>query len=157
MAMVKCRECGFGVSSAAATCPHCGIRRPAGGLQLTGLQLGCGIPVVLVLMAIGFAADTRDREQTAAELAREEESRIAGEVRFACQTWVRGRLKAPATAKFVRSTVETGRLIGGDSTQWVSRGAVDAQNSFGALLRNQYKCVARVRGSEISAVSVTVE
>jgi hypothetical protein len=28
MAMVRCRECGQGVSNKAEACPHCGIKRP---------------------------------------------------------------------------------------------------------------------------------
>lgn len=31
MTVVRCRECGGEVSTAAEVCPHCGVRAPVGG------------------------------------------------------------------------------------------------------------------------------
>jgi hypothetical protein len=58
-----------------------------------------------------------------------------------CELFVKGRLKAPSTAKFghVWDTTTTGS---GDGPYQVS-GYVDAQNSFGAMLRNYYVCTAQ--------------
>lgn len=91
--------------------------------------------------------------QAAAAAVQRTESRV----RLACQDWVRDRLKAPGTAKFVRGSTETGRMT--DTTRWVSRGAVDAENSFGATLRNRYECVALVTGggTTITPERVTVD
>lgn len=49
------------------------------------------------------------------------------------RNFVKRDLKAPSTASFTGSRVETGK----DCTFRVS-GAVDAQNSFGAMLRTEY-------------------
>lgn len=54
-----------------------------------------------------------------------------------CEDFVKDRLKAPTTAEF-----ETA-VTGGGGTYTVT-GAVDAENSFGAKVRNQFTC--RVRG-----------
>lgn len=54
-----------------------------------------------------------------------------------CQEWVKGNLKAPASAEF--SGVELKRT----TPDWTVRGAVDSQNSFGAMLRNEWKCTIR--------------
>ncbi len=54
----------------------------------------------------------------------------------ACQTIVRGRMKAPATTQFAD----------GSSTEifpgvYVINGNVDSQNAYGALIRGNYTCV----------------
>lgn len=153
MAMTKCRECGKDVSKAAPTCPHCGVKRPGGGVSPRAV--GCAIPLLLLLY-IGYEADTKP-PPTPVQQAVTEAQRTASRVRLACQDWVRDRLKAPRTAKFVRGSTQTGRLIGGDSTQWLSRGSVDAENAFGAMLRNRYECQARVRGAAVTPERVTVD
>ena len=42
MALVKCRECGREVSTAAEACPHCGFPDPSGEDLRRGKCLGCG-------------------------------------------------------------------------------------------------------------------
>lgn len=61
-----------------------------------------------------------------------------------CQQFVEDGLKAPATAKFGATPV----------AQWVDKETVavlvtsyvDAQNGFGALIRNDYSCIIRREG-----------
>lgn len=65
----------------------------------------------------------------------------------ACRRHVVDQLKAPSTAKFGQVRWERS----GDTVR-VS-GAVDAENSFGALVRSDYTCTAR----RVSAASVLVE
>jgi hypothetical protein len=55
----------------------------------------------------------------------------------ACETSLRGQLKSPATAQFSGETA----VPDGDDRLFVS-GDVDAQNSFGALLRSHWTCHA---------------
>ena len=58
--------------------------------------------------------------------------------RVVCQEFVKRRLKAPATAKFELHHVrQVAPLDSGCYTVW---GYVDAQNSFGALIRSEYYC-----------------
>jgi hypothetical protein len=148
------------VSSFAPACPYCGVSNP-GRAKITplkalaigiGLLLMIGVAVIEDGIEASSAAPTTV-EEAAAGVAR----RTRSAVQSACQEWVRLSLKAPSTAKFQREGRETGPRIGADSTLWISRGFVDAQNSFGAQLRNRYECVARVEPRGISAVSVTVE
>jgi hypothetical protein len=49
----------------------------------------------------------------------------------ACQSVVKNNLKSPSTAKFVGVPKSDGTYI---------RGEVDAQNSFGATIRNSFRC-----------------
>lgn len=62
------------------------------------------------------------------------------EVRAACHDWVRGKLKAPTTAKF------SGDQVTGGPDEWTVTGYVDAQNSFGAQIRSAWSCDIRLDG-----------
>lgn len=63
-----------------------------------------------------------------------------------CQDFVRKKLKAPKTAEFIRDDRQIAYL--GKKVFLVS-GYVDAQNSFGAQLRNQYACKLRSDGKDM--------
>lgn len=52
-----------------------------------------------------------------------------------CETFVKQQLKAPATARF---SEETTTKVAED--EYATTGAVDSQNSFGALLRSHFRC-----------------
>lgn len=62
--------------------------------------------------------------------------------RSVCYDFVRDRLKAPATAQFSETEIES------SGNQWTVSGSVDAQNSFGALIRNNYTCVTTVQSGQ---------
>jgi hypothetical protein len=67
-----------------------------------------------------------------------------------CETFVERALKAPSTAKF------SGATATGGGNRWTVRGAVDAENSFGAMLRMNYTCtVEHVSGENWQLVSLT--
>jgi hypothetical protein len=53
------------------------------------------------------------------------------ELETTCQMAVRENLKSPSSAKFIGVPVSDGTYI---------RGEVDAQNSFGAVIRNSFRC-----------------
>jgi hypothetical protein len=60
-----------------------------------------------------------------------------------CQAFVKNTLKAPATAQFPskpQSAIDAG------NNTFVVIATVDAQNSFGALLRNDWTCKTRYTG-----------
>lgn len=82
------------------------------------------IVVVVALLAGGAAAYQ----------ALSEESRAVE----ACEEDVRARLKAPSTAEFV----DDPRVVEGADGYQVT-GQVDAQNGFGAMIRNTYTCLAK--------------
>lgn len=73
---------------------------------------------------------------------RADEKYPADEARYACQAWVKDGLKAPATAKF------SGNGATGSDGNWTITGTVDAENSFGALIRTTWTCNARVEGDD---------
>ncbi|MEQ2356445.1 hypothetical protein GSF04_20910 [Pseudoalteromonas sp. A22] len=67
---------------------------------------------------------------------------------FTCQDGVKRKLKTPSTASFSSisesnvTQLRIGRRGGKDEIQFLVVGYVDAQNSFGAKLRNNFTCKA---------------
>lgn len=63
----------------------------------------------------------------------------------ACEKFVRVRLKSPASAEFPigeRKATDLG------SNRYTVTGAVDADNSYGATIRNRYNCRVEFTGGE---------
>lgn len=54
-----------------------------------------------------------------------------------CEQFVEKRLKAPATADFQNTTTTS------SGNRWTVEGDVDAENSFGAPIRNHYVCIVK--------------
>lgn len=52
-----------------------------------------------------------------------------------CHERVREKLKAPSTASILTTST-----TGGGRGPWTFEGTVDAENSFGAKIRNRFKC-----------------
>jgi hypothetical protein len=57
-----------------------------------------------------------------------------------CQNYVTSQLKSPSTAKFGSYFDERHYTLTGYNNAWEIDGYVDAQNSFGAIIRNYYTC-----------------
>jgi hypothetical protein len=76
------------------------------------------------------------------------------EARSMCETFVKQRLKAPATARF---SGESATAV--SSNEYIVGGSVDAQNGFGALLRSTFVCDLTIDAAKndwtAKAVSVT--
>jgi hypothetical protein len=105
--------------------------------QATWPKVTLAVLVVLVVAAGAVLAYV---------LARPTGPNTAGQI-AACRELVKQNLKAPATAQFSDEAVAkqpTGGL-------YEIHGLVDAQNSFGALLRQRYTCTVTVDGKALSA------
>ena len=113
----------------------------AGGNWLQRATYVVGFPllaftVVAVIYTLVFADTSSgrvEREQSAPE-----DYYLAER---ACKRAVESHLKAPATADFtvVSATKESSR-------EWTVTGTVDAENSFGAKIRNNWICTATKSG-----------
>lgn len=105
------------------------LRRVFDGYRgLTGWRstvAGLGSMILVLVVLVGGAAVFRMLG---------EESRAVE----ACQEDVRARLKAPSTAEFVDDPL----VVEVDDGYQVT-GEVDAQNGFGAMIRNRYTCLAK--------------
>lgn len=105
------------------------VKRPSrGGLVLLGL-LAAGI-VVLVVSFAGNGTDDAPADPS-------------GDAKRVCvEEFVPKRLKAPSTAEFSGVTVASSGEV------YTVTGSVDAQNSFGAMIRSSFTCVVRDAGSQ---------
>jgi hypothetical protein len=138
MPLLTCPDCHHDVSDSASACPHCGrpvvpalrpwwSRLSAGHwflLTLVGLFVGVG-----VLGAPGDDVVLAPPSNNNPDLAT-----------GMCRAFVKQRLKSPSTAAFLPDAWIAERM---DSTRFLVRGSVDAQNSFGATLRNRFTCDLR--------------
>jgi hypothetical protein len=65
------------------------------------------------------------------------------EARNICEDWVREQLKSPSSADF-----NDGSVTGAGAGPYTITGTVDAQNSFGAMLRSDWTCTIEYRADE---------
>ncbi|GAB3166596.1 hypothetical protein GCM10027059_25780 [Myceligenerans halotolerans] len=123
------------VGSAAEAKGQGGESEPGGVGTGKGCLFGClGVIAVLLLVAFvpvllamsGVWDDDGDWEPTSSQ---------AAEI---CEEWVSEKLKSPSTADF---SEERESSTGTDS--WTITGLVDAQNSFGAMIRAEWRCDVR--------------
>ncbi len=139
--LTECKDCGHTVSKKAKTCPSCGVGNPAGNpstlthVLLFGFILWIGSHVLTESyeMQNGFASSDKSevsstrREMNASTIARREVTKL---------------LKAPSTVEFSgHADTRIGLLRDRGPDVWIVKGYVDAQNSFGAMIRNKYQVV----------------
>jgi len=162
MALVACPACSKQVSEAAVSCPHCGhpfltasfTKEPSPAkTDHTFRNIGCGV-IVLLLVGLCISSDRDIAEQQTRE-------RLEGSVEgaaIACQTFVKQQLKAPATAKFPNPyTPGTHVMHALPNGVFQISSHVDAQNSFGALIRNTWDCEVRLVAGSYRLTAVVVK
>jgi hypothetical protein len=101
------------------------------------LAIGFG---ALALVVVGSMLGPDDPEPVDPEVERFDAGRV-------CEDFVKDRLKAPSTAEFETS-------VTGFGPEYTVTGTVDAENSFGARLRNQFTCTVRGDGETWKLVSL---
>jgi hypothetical protein len=103
-----------------------------------------GCLIIVGLVAVGCAAFTA--------LGNENSGPTDVDAKIMCERFVKDRLKSPGSADFSEENDVT--EAGGS---WTVSGVVDSQNSFGALLRNQFSCTVKPRpdGKTWDLVSLT--
>jgi hypothetical protein len=151
MALIRCHECGNEVSTTARTCPKCGAKpkKQTGILTWLFLIFIAGPMLIgVIVAAIGSSNSSssppvvKTPERVAQEKARELDGQRESYARIIAEREIRALLKAPRGAKFSgRSETKLGKLKGGSKDEWVVQGYVDAENSFGAMLRSNYQVV----------------
>jgi hypothetical protein len=116
-------------------------------------NIGCGV-IVLLLFALCVS---NDREIARDRTSERREGSVEGAA-LACQGFVRQRLKSPASATFpnpyAQGTHEMHRLA--DGVFQISS-YVDAQNSFGALIRNTWNCEVRLVAGSYRLTTVLIQ
>jgi len=78
----------------------------------------------------------------------DDSSRMAT-AQIACEQLVKDQLKSPSTAKFTGVYTQT------SGSTFVTTGSVDAQNSFGATIRADFRCETPTGAGSTALVSLT--
>lgn len=73
---------------------------------------------------------------------------------LACQSFVSKRLKAPSTADFAPYLDQ--KISGSGEGPWTVVAYVDAQNSFGAQLRNNYSCTVQFSANGTQLINLSM-
>jgi len=140
----KCNYCAMMIPKDAKICPFCRKK-----LQVSPI-IKYGLLILLILWIIGKIAYNNAGSEyksvsalSPEQIAAKQQAHDNIEARSWAKIYVQNFLKAPSTAKFQSTadfivslvTDKNGKPI---KDVWVVEGYVDAQNSFGAMLRNQF-------------------
>jgi hypothetical protein len=135
-----CRYCQTQIPEAASVCPQC--RKRLSTHPVTGC-IALGLVGVIGLFMLAMCPSTKPTRSP----AQAAQDRAVDETRVICQEAIKATLKAPATAKFPHiSTSEVGRAAENKDIVRILT-YVDAQNSFGAVIRTHFQCDCRQQGN----------
>ena len=138
MALKKCKECGNEVSTKAKKCPNCGAPVKASS------SVGCLtiIGVIFLIGLFGSLFDEKDSTTTTKTNVSKKSWREQDNSTMAylmMEDFVKQRLKAPKSADFpgiFDGRADHVKYLGNQKYRIISY--VDAQNSFGATIRNNF-------------------
>lgn len=100
---------------------------------------GCLLLIVAVVAGVvifGGGSDSGEPEVAEPDLG----SEVGAEI--VCENFVKDRLKSPSSADFSETQSR------GEGADYVVVGAVDSENSFGAMIRNDYVCEVSYEGDD---------
>lgn len=149
-----CSSCGNEVGNGVKFCSRCGTVAPFRRGELLKIVLVLAMVPTLILGAVVLFSP-RPSANSSPNSAPSANSPPSGrtvygvksaEAKTICEQFVSRRLKAPRGASF--SHVWDTEILGSGDGPYEVRGFVDAQNSFGALLRNPYTCSVEAAGGE---------
>lgn len=126
------------------------------------MYLFIGIFAIIVIKAIipktaqSEAQAAAEKEAEIANANKEREDERKTDAYLVSQTFVKRTLKAPSTAKFAKygygdDPAKVWRIENGNYQVVIW---CDAQNSFGAMLRNKFSLVLKPEGSQWSLVDI---
>lgn len=142
----KCTSCLMTMPKSASKCPYCRTKQ--------GITLGKIIAAVFIFgifTSILSGINSGSKPPTAIEpshqpTAQEIEEAQRSDAKYMAKEFVTERLKAPSTAKFpYYGDFAASKTPGGS---WQVMGYVDAQNSYGAMLRQQFLCTLKKTGDK---------
>jgi hypothetical protein len=135
MAEKKCKYCAMMIPKEASICPHCRKRQGT----------SAGVKALAVLLILFLFAFIGSLSKTGSNFSSSLDDR-AFTAWAVHNLFVKNALKAPATAEFAPQSASKVETVGKDIYKITSY--VDAQNSFGAKIRNYYTIVLKDNGPD---------
>jgi len=155
--LVDCKTCKKPVDRKAQTCPHCGAPDPAVPLLRRKISPASGCIILILIVCVWAVIAANKADPTARSAPNEHrrvpavrpdvpdpepEPEVLSDFMFTefAQTFIKRILKAPSSAKFPSTLWSSDAyIVRHHANDVVSvESYVDAQNSFGAMLRSSY-------------------
>lgn len=132
----RCPQCSMDIPGAAYICPYC--RKSIKTKPLTWIIFAL---IVVTIAALAISPGTPNKTTNTED-----------SIKYRSRALVQAQLKAPSTAKFCSENIRKFDFGGADAYE--IQGCVDAQNSFGAMIRNNYTIVLLKSGGELSLIDM---
>ena len=142
MALINCPECKKKISETVDSCPHCGYKFSSGETkelkqkQNQNAIIGFIVLAVIIFVLIKLCSGG-DRPESNIPWDQEDHSLDAW---VYTKIYVENALKSPRTAKFPWDYSE---FVTRNGTTYMINSYVDAENSFGAMIRTYYKATVK--------------
>lgn len=101
------------------------------------------VSVVTMILAFTIAynkSQTNEQQYSAEDSKKAKKERLIRDAFQASKKEVKSQLKAPSTAKFATEFDKESKYKINDDESVVIQSYVDAQNSFGAMIRTNFRC-----------------
>lgn len=163
MALINCSECGKEVSDKASSCPNCGNPINISDVvkeshvdkktQSSGCFKNLVVAILIFVVGITLVNLITGESSNSTSVGVEHNKLLAFSYATDC---VKNNLKSPSSAKFVGllEKEESVKYIGDDTYEIKSW--VDSQNSFGAMIRSNFRCVISFKDNKVSCVEVDI-
>lgn len=147
MPLANCKECNNQISDKAKTCPNCGapLIKKKGGCLLNII-----IIVVAVFIAWGMLEFASKGGITKDDCSGKEILAYNNAVKY-----VKQQLKSPGSAKFPETREKVlHTLYDSKSCSYKISSWVESQNSFGAMIKQNFECTIYFKGSTVSCSEI---
>lgn len=101
-----------------------------------------------------YSSNSSSSSSSGSSSKKQDDDEIKASVYVLAKKCVKNHLKAPSTAKF--SEMWECAFQKGDRNIYMMTGYVDSQNSYGAMLQEQWSILAEVSGDKVSLVMLTI-
>lgn len=101
-----------------------------------------------------YSSNSSSSSSSGSSSKKQDDDEIKASVYVLAKKCVKNHLKAPSTAKF--SEMWECAFQKGDRNIYMMTGYVDSQNSYGAMLQEQWSIMAEVSGDKVSLVMLTI-